>query len=186
MARKLADVEPENRLTDEELHREIEDHCVGLLRSMAAKWHKRVSFLDRDDLYQEAVLGFYDARRTFDKSRGFQFNTYARHWSARRMFRFLMRETKRRGKRVEFPGEVANRPDRSPAALPDEFWERAEKLLVGRQYEVLSLRYREGLTMRQTAVRMGVGCSRVGQIEEKALERLTRCRELMNMLDEIN
>jgi RNA polymerase sigma factor (sigma-70 family) len=61
-------------MTDEELLKKYD----LLIRKIVNKYYTRM--LDKEDLYQEGVMGLLEARKRFDKDRGTRFSTYAYYW----------------------------------------------------------------------------------------------------------
>jgi RNA polymerase sporulation-specific sigma factor len=62
---------------DQEALRTIIEENKGLVYRMVGRYWQRCVSLDREDLFQEGVLGLMRAVRGFDPARGYSFSTYA-------------------------------------------------------------------------------------------------------------
>ena len=68
----------------------IEQHS-GFIRKMA---HKYGNENNKDDLYQEGVIGLMSAAKRFDEKHKVKFLTYASYWIFKRMVLFLKSENR--------------------------------------------------------------------------------------------
>ena len=146
---------------------------IGLARSVARKC--LVIFgplMEPEDLNQEAALALVRAAQYYKPQTGVRFSTYASRccWQACvGVLRPLLR------RRKALPAAIAvvdpSPVDRLTAA---ELWKLSGHILSPRARQVLYLRYREGLTLKQVGEYHGVGIARARQIEVKALSDLAR------------
>lgn len=144
---------------------------------------------DPDDVANEIRLQWVRAGRTFDRSRGVKFATYAHRLSVLKAVAFCRREAFRgmrvtEGERGRFPRvvsttrrrgrrglvvDLAGRPAADPVA---DFWERMLTGLPPRQAEAVLLRFREELEPGEAAERMGISTTHVLQFLDTAIAHI--------------
>ncbi len=159
-----------------------------LIRSLVKQWHRRDPLLDVDDISGSVRAAFWEAATRFDSGRGAAFATYACHW-ARAWLKELCYYTHGRGMGVAWREVSATTlrvvqldectaesiPAREPVGMPEfspNFWQLVAAALDQREAAVVSLHYREGLTLRECGARIGVTKQRAQQIEAGALKKL--------------
>jgi RNA polymerase sigma factor (sigma-70 family) len=145
---------------------------------LAIRWKRKNPAIDLEDLHGEVRMGFVEAARRWEPDRGLQFSTYATWWGDR-YARDLVRREAARGMHVpqhegikaldvwdidvRTPGQddrplslaVAPEPEWRPE-FPADFWERIERVLTAKQYEVIRLHFRDGLALVEIGRRLGV------------------------------
>lgn len=81
---------------------------------------------------------------------------------------------------------AAPEPAPEPWAPPAGFWDAlGAGVLDDRARKILLLRWRDGLTLRATAVKVGVSRERIRQIETAALEKLRDDPNLYRLMEEL-
>jgi RNA polymerase sigma factor (sigma-70 family) len=168
-------------------------------RRIAAKWHAFNPSADPDDILSETRVGFVEAARRFDPSRGISFGTYAAWWGHNFARQFCRRE-RTKGLRG-FPARVAwgdaptvaslsvgdednhgrrwadqlpGRPEGEPRADLDDWWAVHLRDLPQRSREVVERRVRGGESLHEIGAALGIGAERVRQVFEQAMARLRR------------
>lgn len=154
--------------------------------------------VDLDDLVHDGVIGLVAALRRYDPSRRVVFSTYAGHRIRGAMLDGLRaRDPLPRGARrprhgagvpracpvvlVELEQADAQPADESTSPevvalerdLRSRLWQGV-RLLPPRDRQVLEFRMVHGLTLRLTAVRLGLSVTRTAEIQARALRRLRR------------
>lgn len=152
-----------------------------------------------EEVAAEVRLQFADAARRFDPTKGFTFATFAL-WVARfRAWHRVLAE-KHRGLHVPqhllgklnvptpvslgtplVAGEdgtigetiAAGEPEEDPE-FPADFWERVRGAVTPRQYELIVLRFRDGLTHAEIARRLGVSHGLPHESLKRSLRRIRR------------
>jgi len=165
--------------------------------------HKYKRWASLEELHALVVEGFWQAQRLFDKRRGNQFSTYAWYWAKQNVQRGMAavmglkshhmqdpayetiksRVLKTVSLNAEYAGEgerslagtIAGRPeDDNWQRWPPDFWERVKKALDPRYYQVIEMRYRQGLTLEEAGNALGITRERIRQLETKALAMIHR------------
>lgn len=165
----------------------------------ARKWHGRTKRGDLDDYRSAAQVALWEAVLRFEPERGLVFGTYA-GWYLLKYLRPHAQAEAAGGFHVPdrhgfvhlspmafgaageegdgdyagtIPDHRADDPREEPPAAA-ELWAAVSQVLAGRgrEFEVLTLRLREGLTLDAIAERWGRSKERVRQIELRAVQRL--------------
>jgi len=172
----------------------------GFIYAVVRRERWRAPHADLDDLMQAGRAGFLDGVARFDASLGYRLGTYVawhvRHHvqeECRRQFPVVLpadirgercKKAAARVRRVVSVERLCNPDDEDTMPLParsrecrferDELdaLEQALGRLPARYAQVVSMRHLLELTIRETAVRMGITKTRVGQLLAKAMPRL--------------
>ena len=155
--------------------------AVKIVRSM--KRHYR-SCVTEDDLLGPASLGLVQAALRYDATRGLTFRTFASHRirgavldylrSIDHLTRGQRKAVKQSGAPEPMWGVSTSAPETQFAgALASEAW-RAVATLCLRDQEIITLYYREQLTMREIGDRLRINESRVSQLHSRAIGLLRR------------
>ena len=149
------------RAGDGEALAELVERNLPLVRSLASRYKGSA---EREDLEQAGALGLIRAVSGFDPAYGTKLTTYA--------VPFILGEMRKSAR------EHASVLEQEPR---DEGLERTFDRLFARELmdsleegerELITLRYPEGLTQRETAKLLGVAQSTVSRREKRILERL--------------
>lgn len=146
------------------------------------KLAKRYSgYAELEDLTQEGYLGLCEAVHQYDLDMGVPFINYAAFWIKQAMRRYIDNCSSV----VRIPVH-AKEDIREYQKVLKEYWKYyghepwiAVDQLPDNLPEVIRHRYIDGMTLKETGQRMGVGIERVRQIEAKAMRTLRsprRCR----------
>ncbi len=143
-----------------------------------------------DDLTGAGMIGLIQAVDRFDRARGLEFSTYARHRIRGAMQDFLRGEDPlSRAERVRIranSGAAATvnvsldsvPPSRTPAAHPDFALRtevhKARRCLSARENRVIGMLFDLGLQNQEIAAALKVNPSRVSQIKQQAILKLRR------------
>lgn len=142
----------------------------------------------REMFVQQCVLAVYRGAELYDGRA--KFTTYAYWWMRSSWARFrskemqsLVRERTNFGETQRENGELTRqletiaaydprREERDRVEWTESEWQDVLRVLPGRDREIISLRFRRGLTLDQAGEVIGVTRERARQIESRALERL--------------
>jgi len=149
---------------------------------------------DKDDLFQTAFAGVLRAAQTFDPTRGNSFTTHAVHGCRGGIASYLdavtpagMKHLRRAkggylDKTRSLQEQTAAGGDLSEVVEVRDEWrqehdsneafERLIESLPERHQEIIRLRFREGLKLRECGRRFGIGQERVRQILHAAFARI--------------
>ena len=171
-----------------------EDHLLKKFSPALRDWAWRYSGGNgelRNDLFQEGALGLFQAARRFDPSRGVKFSTLARRHMRGRMLNYLRSESghwrctpmaeacyQAEDQDAENPAQEDCMPVGATDALDetDRFlfevdvrllrgvMQECLDLLTGRQQEIFTMRYVEGLQPSGVARALGISAARVTQV----------------------
>lgn len=75
---------------------------TGLVANAAAEFARRTGHLDRDDLFQEGVLGLIRAIEKFDPDKGYRLSTYATWW----IRQHIQRAIESKARTIHLPSNV--------------------------------------------------------------------------------
>lgn len=193
---------PGNRYTyDEQVEAFLS--LVPWVRSRAGSIKKDNYSLELEDIIASLDGGVWQATGRFDPTYGAKFITYASHWMRRWISDYMQTELAKgiyvpqyQGK-MTFPrvsldyAEKNDRPvhetiparkeDEPDIDIPEDFWETVRSNLSEREYQVIEMRFKEGLTLKQCGERMGgVTKERMRQVEARALMYLSvRLRRIL-------
>lgn len=156
---------------------------------------RMVPWMEEDDLFQFSSIGMLKAIRTFKPEMGYKFSTYA----GRCMFYEILREVnnmKRAVRKinietVSIDENLLNMPEldyhsvhadveaQKPLERVDSIvdLDRTWKLLPARQQMAL-VHWMDDLSLDESAKRMGVTRSRVGQLRENAIKNYQKLLEV--------
>lgn len=166
---------------------ELAARNLGLARFHALRF-ARGAHLDYEECEGEAMYALCDAAGLYDPERGAQFSTYA-SWAIINRLRRMLEVHRRRpdGAALSllpirsdgfdtYSSEGGwytqpHAPEGEPACDVDDALAEALRPLHRREREVLAMRFRAGLTLKEVGERLGVTRSRVQQIEQRSLAR---------------
>lgn len=193
-------VPPERRLTREELEHQLASNR-GFVCKVAAAWARCNRRIPLEEYVAAVDAGFVRAAAMYDKSRGVKFVTYAKHWADNEVRQLLASYDERRGPRDRREPAAfyvnycldAMRPrthdDGVPSAadamfaapepeerpeFPPDFWRRVRAALTDREWQAVSLRFRQDENYARIAVVIGVTRERVRQLINASLDKLSR------------
>lgn len=137
----------------------------------------RSSGVPLDDLRQEALLGLLDAARKYSPDKGTHFSTYAAFWIKKRLLQAVKRDARyissegggRPPKETDYTDPVDSRADNDTSRDPRLDLPQG---LSDAEREILTLCYRDQLTLSEIARRTGISVERVKQLRGKALRRI--------------
>jgi len=184
-----------------EVHAEIEK-WDGMIWKLCVHWwkHNRRE-TTVEELRQIMISGWMHAGLLYDKRRKCTFSSYAFAWGESRIRRFLIYECNRGFRKpgmfkklarlprpvsantefgasgLRFCDTIATRRDHhaeEAPEFPEDFWYRVYKFLDPAKRRVIELRYQNEMTLEEVASHMGITRARVGQLEEKAIERIRK------------
>lgn len=185
------------RLSPDEIKTLLAEHepMAWWLAYRILERHPRLS-CDREvlleELAAEARLHFVHSAQTFDPSRGATFATYLFRVAQKRLAKRLVTELARGVHVPEYCKFKADRPRlhsldsldgqnshpvdhrHSPPSDLTDLWPLARRLLSPRQFCLLELRFRDGLSQREVAVLWSLSRTRIFLIEQVALQRLRK------------
>jgi RNA polymerase sigma factor (sigma-70 family) len=172
----------ENQLTPEE-STALVDKWRHFALKLAKKWWKSCphGFITIEDLRQEALMGFYRASKTFDKSLGYSFSTYATTWGEYFIRKFLERE-RRRGLRGNDADKVTMKVICSSAGMGYEepiptfdLWDCVKEIVGNdRRYFIIESIYRHHMTQTEVAKALGVSHQAIHQTQLRTLAKLAK------------
>lgn len=181
-------------LTDVELLEKHDQYAWFI----ATKWHRRYPNAELDDLYGEAVLGFLEAAKRYDRERGIRFSSYATCY-AEKYIRLYVANVEARG--VRFPEHrliqaigvmsinmsrtsgysdnwVMHIPDRTPPdhgwTADEQWWCDALECIPSRRDREIVLRWAFGEKLCELAERFGLSKERARQIRNRGLVLIRR------------
>jgi RNA polymerase sigma factor (sigma-70 family) len=165
----------------------------------ASKWFRgNASRGDVRDYHGAAVLGMWEAAQKFDPCKGYVFSTYA-YWYILKHLKLVAHHEASGGIYVPinqgntgvsvrpfgqmvtgdgtapFEGTIPDResPSQDVPPVADEVWAAVDRIVADpRERLVLRRRFRDGRTLDQVGVELGVSKERVRQIETAALNQL--------------
>lgn len=73
---------------DEDARNKLIERNMGLV-SKSAKYYKKYTQIDYDDLFQEGTIGLFTSINKFDVDKGFKFSTYATYWIKHNITRLM-------------------------------------------------------------------------------------------------
>lgn len=128
---------------------------------------------DIDDLMQEGYLGMYRAIGPYDLSAGVAFLSYASFWIRQGMQRYSQDN-----KHLHIPYNLQEKVLRyqrflNTYRLKSILWTLVDDL-PGKAPEVLRMRYKQELTLKETGEAMGINMEAVRQWQQKGLRELRR------------
>ncbi len=146
----------------------IDQKAMRMVRAIAAQYSKYgASF---DDLVQEGLIGYMEAHKRYDPTKGAGLSTYAPYWVKKKILQFLDTEIKFRSRTVELNEGVVSGEIAEPAEvetkinLPDDMPSIEQKII--RQV------YEENRSLTEISNLLGIRRERIRQIKQKAMRRL--------------
>lgn len=170
----------------------------GLVIKYATIWWRRNPTLEFDDLFSAGNVGLVEAARKFDPGRGNIFTTLA-VWHVENRIRECVRREMGGGLhipgndgffRVEVrrfsqlwpdddtqPGSrISERIVEQRPIFTEDFWDQVVQRLPKRHREVVLMRFRDGLLLKEIAASLQVTTARVGQLLQRSLQHLVKDR----------
>ena len=164
-----------------------------------------------EDAFQCTYFAVLAAVRAFDPARGYRFAAYLKHPLRNELFDLIGFRIKRdlldpvnSARSLSMPmgeDESLTLADIVPDEQAETAFLTAEERVYrqqlrqmldgclsqmeGKQAEVIRLRYYEGCTQRETACRLGVCHSRIGQLESAAMKRMRRDRNIRRWHEQV-
>lgn len=183
------------RMTDDEAAEQLAKYR-NMVWHIAKKACRRFGVRDEEEVASAVQLAFVEAARAFDVSLPCPFGLYARRagwraataacldelWGGIRAARGDRRGGPWPGRvgladdRADEPGGVfvAAREDREPGGDQDGWWADSIASLTPHQREVVTLRYRDGLSQNEIAARLGTSQANVWASIVRSLAKLRR------------
>lgn len=198
--RRRAPTPPELRLTREELEHQLASNR-GFVHTIAANWARCNRRILMEEYVAAVDAGFVKAATMFDKSRGIKFTTYAKHWADNEVRQLLASYDERKGPRDRREPaaffvnycldsiQPRTHDDGAPSAsetmfaapepeerpeFPPDFWRRVRAVLTSKEWQAVSLRFRQDENYARIAVVIGVTRERVRQLINASLDKLSR------------
>lgn len=178
---KRGDAESRNRL--------IESNLRFVLKAAYRYWLPGFSILD---MVSEGCQGLMRATKTFDPDKGIRFLTYAGSSITQGVMKAM--ENQRRESFVSLDEPLyddepeTTRKDvlvsEDPRSDEAAFYHQVQDImnrLNDRERTIINLRYWQGLTLEEVGLRINLGKERVRQIEARALRKLRRVIEGMEV-----
>jgi RNA polymerase sigma-70 factor (ECF subfamily) len=154
---------------------------IPFVKSLVKRWPPPPG-IDPEDYLQTAYLGLMKAAETYDPGKGTPTTWIG--WAVRAELTAARRKARRGTVRLEDCGPDEGAPldpmDHREADPADQAAgnERADGLrtavagLPPQERDVISMRWFDGLTLREVAAKLGISKTRCGQVEERAIQRL--------------
>lgn len=150
---------------------------------------KAAPTIDKDDLHQQGCIGLIQAAEHFDSTRGIVFRTFADHRikgamldTLRSFFRrttlqpVFSLDTGLEGEELsgwDLAGDDGKQAqDIENGVVLRDAWRNRSQTLSVRHREVLEMRYRDEMSMREIGEHYGVSDSRISQVHKAAIARL--------------
>jgi len=158
---------------------------VGQLAHRHVPWTYQVQ--DREDIVQEGCLGLLEAASRYEADRGASLRTYAGRRADGAMMDEIRALARQRAREVVLSGVPDVGRGRTCGAYPAEGRSPESRELIlrfstylrarfgtlpGRERDAVGLRFFDGLSVRDTAARMGTSPATVVRLERSGLDRL--------------
>ncbi len=155
---------------------------LPMVEACARRFHGRVyNACDREDLFQEGVVGLLEAASRYETGRNCRLATFGAHRMSGAMMDHV-RSLARRSVECACADPEARPPrdlDITRSMESRAMLRQLRRVLVSglpgldaTALEVLRLRFRDGLTAREAATRLGVSAPTIVRLEAKALARI--------------
>jgi len=198
---------PSPRLTPNEIESLMRKH-ERMVWWVARRVMPGASVEDLEDCASEVRLRFLHAARAYDPSRGTRFGgfavrlgtIYALRWKyaqqnrgvhvpndglRRSGLRIISLDALSRRDRKRSVAELVGAPERErPREIPRTVWTTLGRVMTAKQFEMIKLRFMDGLAYREIAARFGCTASNVRQVIDAALRAVRhRAPELKRYLE---
>lgn len=172
LAPRARPARPSNKLNDDE-RRALVDKHEPVARAWAARYARKAKEwrIDRDEIAQEILLGFFDAARHYEPAHASQatFSTYAYGWVRRRMNDFFQKKYREYhgGRPVRERPEITDKSAGTPrSSVPKRHADRIRGLMS-------TMKTSEGA---RAAYRAAVQSGRLGEKDLVLIDALRRRR----------
>ncbi len=146
----------------------IDQTAMKMVKAIAAQYAKYgASF---DDLVQEGLIGYMEALKRFDPTKGAELTTYAPYWIKKMILQFLDNEIKFRSRTVELNegvlgDDIMTEPEQETKINLPEDMPFIEQNIIRQVYE-------ENRSLSEISDLLGIRRERIRQIKQKAMRRL--------------
>ena len=141
---------------------------LPLVKSIAKKYaHFGVPI---EDLKQEGLIGLLEAADKFKDDKGAKFSTYATYWIKKYILTAVDKERKHSLNSTNLNEEITKDKKTSTIKLAANI--KFPSDMPENEKVVLTMLYKEELTLKEIAEELGISRERVRQLKEKSLRRL--------------